>query len=80
VWDSPNSAGIVTDAVRCCKLALNHGVGGPLVGPSAYLMKSPPEQHPDPVARDLTEDFIAEYGGAPKLPDQTKVRAATVDD
>ena len=80
VWDSPNSAGIVTDAVRCCKLALNHGVGGPLVGPSAYLMKSPPEQHPDPVARELTEDFIAEYGGAPKLPDQTKVRAPTVDD
>jgi myo-inositol-1-phosphate synthase len=80
VWDSPNSAGIVTDAVRCCKLALNHGVGGPLVGPSAYLMKSPPEQHPDPVARELTEEFIAEYGGAPKLPDQAKVRAATIDD
>jgi myo-inositol-1-phosphate synthase len=68
VWDSPNSAGIVTDAVRVCKLALNHGLGGPLVGPSAYLMKSPPEQHPDPVAREMTEDFIAEYGGAPKLP------------
>ena len=44
VWDSPNSAGIVTDAVRICKLALNKGLGGPLVGPSAYLMKSPPEQ------------------------------------
>ena len=58
VWDSPNSAGIVTDAVRACKLALNHGLGGPLVGPSAYLMKSPPEQHPDPVAREMTEDFI----------------------
>jgi myo-inositol-1-phosphate synthase len=81
VWDSPNSAGIVTDAVRCCKLALNHGIGGPLVGPSAYLMKSPPEQHPDPVARELTEEFIAEYGGAPKLPDQAKVRpAAAIDD
>jgi myo-inositol-1-phosphate synthase len=77
VWDSPNSAGIVTDAVRCCKLALNHGVGGPLVGPSAYLMKSPPEQYPDPVARELTEKFIAEYAGAPKLPDQPKVSAAT---
>jgi myo-inositol-1-phosphate synthase len=74
VWDSPNSAGIVIDAVRCCKLALNHGIGGPLVGPSAYLMKSPPEQHPDPVARDMTEEFIAEYGGAPKLPGQGKVR------
>ncbi len=80
VWDSPNSAGIVTDAVRCCKLALNRGVGGPLVGPSAYLMKSPPEQHPDPVARDLIEEFIAEYGGAPKLPDKPKLRAATIDD
>jgi myo-inositol-1-phosphate synthase len=81
VWDSPNSAGIVTDAVRCCKLALNHGLGGPLVGPSAYLMKSPPEQHPDPVARDMTEEFIAEYGGAPKLPDKSRVRpAAALDD
>jgi myo-inositol-1-phosphate synthase len=80
VWDSPNSAGIVTDAVRFCKLALNHGVGGALVGPSAYLMKSPPEQYPDPVARDLTEEFIAEYGGAPKLPNQTKAPAATIDD
>jgi myo-inositol-1-phosphate synthase len=68
VWDSPNSAGIVTDAVRVCKLALNHGLGGPLTGPSAYLMKSPPEQHPDSVAREMVEDFIAEYGGAPKLP------------
>ena len=56
VWDSPNSAGIVTDAVRCCKLAFNHGVGGPLVGPSAYLMKSPPEQLPDPVARDADRE------------------------
>jgi myo-inositol-1-phosphate synthase len=74
VWDSPNSAGIVIDAVRCCKLALNHGIGGALVGPSAYLMKSPPEQHPDPVARDMTEEFIASYAGAPKLPGQGKVR------
>ena len=61
VWDSPNSAGIVIDAVRLCKLALNKGIGGPLVGPSSYLMKSPPEQVPDPVARDRTEDFIAEH-------------------
>jgi myo-inositol-1-phosphate synthase len=75
VWDSPNSAGIVIDAVRACKLALNHGVGGPLVGPSAYLMKSPPEQYPDPVARDMTEDFIREHGGAPKLPGKAKIRA-----
>jgi myo-inositol-1-phosphate synthase len=47
VWDSPNSAGIVIDAVRCCKLALNHGVGGQLDGPSSYLMKSPHKQRPD---------------------------------
>jgi myo-inositol-1-phosphate synthase len=73
VWDSPNSAGIVTDAVRCCKLALNHGVGGALEGPSAYLMKSPPHQVPDPVARQQTEDFIAEHTGAPKLPGKGKL-------
>jgi myo-inositol-1-phosphate synthase len=60
VWDSPNSAGIVIDAVRLCKLALDKGIGGSLVGPSSYLMKSPPEQVPDPVARDLTEEFIAQ--------------------
>jgi myo-inositol-1-phosphate synthase len=77
VWDSPNSAGIVIDAVRICKLALNHGVGGPLIGPSAYLMKSPPEQYPDPVARDMSDEFIREHGGAPKLPGKGKVRAKT---
>jgi myo-inositol-1-phosphate synthase len=77
VWDSPNSAGIVTDAVRCCKLALNHGIGGPLVGPSAYLMKSPPEQHPDSVARQMTEDFIGRHGGAPKLPGKAQVKVET---
>jgi myo-inositol-1-phosphate synthase len=74
VWDSPNSAGIVTDAVRCCKLALNHGVGGPLEGPSAYLMKSPPRQVPDPVAHDETAAFIERYGGAPKLPGTGRIR------
>jgi myo-inositol-1-phosphate synthase len=78
VWDSPNSAGIVTDAVRACKLALNHGLGGPLVGPSAYLMKSPPEQYPDPVARQMTEDFIEQYGGAPKLPADAQAKVETV--
>ena len=56
VWDSPNSAGIVIDAVRCCKLALNHGVGGQLDGPSSYLMKSPYTQRPDDLAREATED------------------------
>ncbi|HEY2398482.1 MAG TPA: inositol-3-phosphate synthase [Solirubrobacteraceae bacterium] len=63
VWDSPNSAGIVIDAVRCCKLALNHGVGGQLDGPSSYLMKSPHNQRPDDQARDDTEAFIAKYAG-----------------
>ncbi|MGI8903095.1 MAG: inositol-3-phosphate synthase [Solirubrobacteraceae bacterium] len=65
VWDSPNSAGIVIDAVRCCKLALNHGVAGQLDGPSSYLMKSPMSQRPDDEARDLTEAFIAEHARMP---------------
>jgi myo-inositol-1-phosphate synthase len=64
VWDSPNSAGIVTDAVRCCKLALNHGLGGQLDGPSSYLMKSPKNQRPDDEAREATEAFIAKYSRA----------------
>jgi myo-inositol-1-phosphate synthase len=59
VWDSPNSAGIVIDAVRCAKVALDRGVGGPLIGPSAYFMKSPPVQYPDDVSRQMVEDFIA---------------------
>ena len=61
VWDSPNSAGIVTDAVRLCKLALNNGLSGQLDGPSSYLMKSPHSQRPDDQARELTEQFIAKY-------------------
>ncbi|MDQ6749668.1 MAG: inositol-3-phosphate synthase [Actinomycetota bacterium] len=65
VWDSPNSAGIVTDAVRCCKLALNHGIGGQLDGPSSYLMKSPHTQRPDNLAREETEAFIAKYARKP---------------
>jgi len=77
VWDSPNSAGIVIDATRFCKLALNHGVGGPLIGPSSYLMKSPPEQFPDSIARDKSEEFIAAHAGAPKLPGKGKVKAET---
>jgi len=58
VWDSPNSAGVVIDAVRCCKLAMDRGISGTLEGPSAYFMKSPPIQHPDDVAREMTEEFI----------------------
>ena len=61
VWDSPNSAGVVIDAVRCCKLALNPGLGGQLDGPSSYLMKSPHDQRPDDQARAETERFIAKY-------------------
>jgi myo-inositol-1-phosphate synthase len=61
VWDSPNSAGVITDAVRCCKLALNHGISGQLDGPSSYLMKSPKNQRPDDQAREDTESFIAKY-------------------
>jgi myo-inositol-1-phosphate synthase len=63
VWDSPNSAGIVIDAVRCLKLALNHGLSGQLDGPSSYLMKSPMNQRPDDEAREATERFIAKYAG-----------------
>jgi myo-inositol-1-phosphate synthase len=58
VWDSPNSAGVVIDAVRCAKLALDRGLSGALEGPSAYFMKSPPVQHADAVARQLVEEFI----------------------
>ena len=62
VWDSPNSAGVVIDALRCAKLALDRGLGGPLLGPSSYFMKSPPRQYKDDVARQKTEDFIAGKG------------------
>jgi myo-inositol-1-phosphate synthase len=65
VWDSPNSAGIVIDAARCCKLALNHGLSGQLDGPSSYLMKSPMVQRPDDEARELTDAFIAQYARQP---------------
>ena len=61
VWDSPNSAGIVIDAVRCVKLALGNGLTGQLDGPSSYLMKSPMHQRPDNEARAMTEEFIATY-------------------
>ncbi len=65
VWDSPNSAGIVIDAVRCCKLALNHGLSGQLDGPSSYLMKSPMNQRPDEQAHEDTEAFIKKYARTP---------------
>ena len=59
VWDSPNSAGVIIDAVRCAKIAMDRGIGGPLFGPSAYFMKSPPVQYRDDEARQMVEDFIA---------------------
>jgi myo-inositol-1-phosphate synthase len=58
VWDSPNSAGVVIDAVRCAKLALDRGVGGALIGPSSYFMKSPPQQFADHEARRRTAEFV----------------------
>jgi myo-inositol-1-phosphate synthase len=72
VWDSPNSAGVVIDAVRCARLALDRGLSGALEGPSAYFMKSPPVQHRDDVARLMVETFIADNARAsdeaPALP------------
>src|ERR1700754_799700 len=68
VWDSPNSAGVVIDAVRLIKLALNNGIAGQLDGPSSYLMKSPHTQRPDDEAREQTEEYIAankRSGGIP---------------
>ena len=62
VWDSPNSAGIVIDAVRCAKLAKDRGIGGALVGPSSYFMKSPPQQFTDAEARERTLRFISGEG------------------
>ncbi|HEX8581565.1 MAG TPA: inositol-3-phosphate synthase [Acidimicrobiales bacterium] len=59
VWDSPNSAGVIIDAVRCAKVAKDRGIGGPLLGPSAYFMKSPPVQYRDEDARQMVEDFAA---------------------
>jgi len=58
VWDSPNSAGVIIDAVRCVKLGLDRGLSGPLVGPSAYLMKTPVRQFKDDIAHEMTEAFI----------------------
>jgi myo-inositol-1-phosphate synthase len=68
VWDSPNSAGVVIDALRCCKLAMNKGISGALVGPSSYFMKSPPVQYTDAKAHAETEKFIEEN----KLPKTNK--------
>lgn len=78
VWDSPNSAGVVIDAVRCCKLALDNGLSGALLAPSSYFKKSPPVQYTDEEARRMTEEFIAKYGwkqpGQKKAPAQVAAR------
>lgn len=62
VEDSPNSGGVVIDAIRCCKLALDNGISGALHAPSSYFMKTPPRQYTDSEAKDLTEKFIKKYG------------------
>ena len=64
VWDSPNSAGVAIDAIRCAKIALDRGQGGPLIGPSAYFMKSPPVQFSDDAAREMVEEFILGNGSS----------------
>jgi myo-inositol-1-phosphate synthase len=71
VWDSPNSGGIVIDAVRCAKLAMDRGIGGPLIAPSAYFMKSPPVQFSDDRAREMVAEFI---GGNGSVADQDWTR------
>jgi myo-inositol-1-phosphate synthase len=77
VWDSPNSAGIVIDAARIVKLALNSGIAGQLDGPSSYLMKSPHTQRPDDEARELTEEFIREHARKPSGRRAAELRADT---
>ncbi|HEV7756382.1 MAG TPA: inositol-3-phosphate synthase, partial [Mycobacteriales bacterium] len=58
VWDSPNSAGIIIDAVRAAKIALDRGIGGPILSAASYFMKSPPEQYADDIAQTKVEQFI----------------------
>jgi len=80
VWDSPNSAGVVIDAIRCCKLALDRGLKGALIAPSAYFMKSPPIQYTDDEAHRMVEEFIAEAQppgkGKPSEPASQEVSAS----
>src|ERR671920_350125 len=80
VWDSPNSAGIVIDAVRIVKLALNNGVAGQLDGPSSYLMKSPHNQRPDDQAREATEEFIAKHARTREAAKRARQAKAAKDD
>lgn len=75
VWDSPNSAGVVIDAIRCCKLALDRGLKGALIAPSSYFMKSPPVQYTDDEARRMVEEFITanQAGKVPSSAGRKKV-------
>ena len=75
VWDSPNSAGVVIDALRCAKLAKDAGIGGALLGPSAYFMKSPAIQYTDEQARLMTEEFITEFAQDASSATEAKARA-----
>lgn len=76
VWDSPNSAGVVIDALRCVKLAMDNNISGPLIEPSSYFKKSPPVQIPDDEARRLTEEFITKYGWKTTAKKKKTTRAA----
>jgi myo-inositol-1-phosphate synthase len=75
VWDSPNSAGVVIDAIRCCKLAIDNKLAGPILAPSAYFKKSPPVQYTDDEARKLTEEFITKYGWKMESTKRPKIAA-----
>jgi len=77
VWDSPNSAGVMIDAVRCCKLALDAGISGALEAPSSYFMKSPPRQFTDDVARLLVEEFIEVTAGKKRKARKPAAKAKT---
>ena len=84
VWDSPNSAGVMIDAVRCAKLAMDRGIGGPMIAPSSYFMKSPPQQFTDDKARRLVEEYIAgdvgnEVGSKPEDPVEKNGHSAVTD-
>ena len=74
VWDSPNSAGVIIDAVRCCKIALDRGIGGPLAGPSAYFMKSPAVQYHDDEAREMVERFAEPASDVTDAPTDSELR------
>jgi myo-inositol-1-phosphate synthase len=80
VWDSPNSAGVIIDAVRCAKVALDRGIGGPIIGPSAYFMKSPPIQFHDDVAHDMVEAFADRGAENPVWPTPDVLDEVVTDD